>query len=63
MLGNATNIIFDGVVSKQLPAGITQAAGGRRRPRRQGNDTFADMLSAMTLTPGQGIDFPRSAGC
>ncbi len=56
LLGNATNIIFDGIVSKQLPAGITQqqAIDGARAA---GNTTFADMLSAMTLTPGAGIDF------
>ena len=60
LLGNATNIIFDGIVSKQLPAGITQqqAIDGARA---SGNTTFADMLSAMTLTPGQGIDFTALA--
>jgi ATP-binding cassette subfamily B multidrug efflux pump len=56
LLGDATNIIFDGIVGKQLPAGITQqqAIDGARA---QGNDTFADMLSGMTVIPGQGIDF------
>ncbi len=56
LLGNATNIIFDGLISKQLPAGITlqQAIDGARA---QGNDTFATMLSGMTVVPGQGIDF------
>ena len=60
LLGNATNIIFDGIVSKQLPAGITQqqAVDGARA---EGNDTFADMLAAMTLTPGAGIDFTALA--
>jgi ATP-binding cassette subfamily B multidrug efflux pump len=60
LLGNATNIIFDGIVSKQLPAGITQqqAIDGARAA---GNTTYADMLSAMTLTPGQGIDFTALA--
>ena len=60
LLGNATNIIFDGIVSKQLPAGITQAQAVEAA-RAQGNDTFADMLSAMTLTPGAGIDFTALA--
>ncbi len=60
LLGNATNIIFDGIISKQLPAGITQqqAIDGARA---QGNDTFADLLSGMTLTPGQGVDFTALA--
>jgi ATP-binding cassette subfamily B protein len=56
ILGRATNILFDGVVSSQLPAGTTQAqviAGLRAR----GENTLADMLSAMTLHPGQGVDF------
>jgi ATP-binding cassette subfamily B protein len=56
ILGNATNIIFDGVVSKQLPAGITQQQAVDAA-RAAGNDKLANMLSAMTLTPGQGIDF------
>ena len=56
LLGNATNIIFDGIVSKQLPAGITQQQAVDAA-LASGNSTYANMLSAMTLTPGQGIDF------
>ncbi len=29
ILGDATNVLFNGVVGKRLPAGITKAAGGR----------------------------------
>jgi len=58
LLGNATNIIFDGVVSKQLPAGITQQQA-IDAANASGNTTFANMLSAMTLTPGAGIDFQQ----
>jgi ATP-binding cassette subfamily B protein len=56
ILGNATNIIFDGVIGKQLPAGMTQqeVIDGLRA---QGQDGFADLLSGMTVVPGQGIDF------
>ena len=32
LLGRATDIIFAGVLGRRLPAGITDAAGGRRRP-------------------------------
>ncbi|MFJ5956823.1 ABC transporter ATP-binding protein [Paenarthrobacter sp. NPDC092416] len=56
LLGEGTNLIFAGVVSKQLPAGVSKAdviAG----LRASGEDSKADMLSAMTLTPGVGIDF------
>ena len=56
LLGEGTNLIFAGVVSKDLPAGDTKAdliAG----LRASGEGAKADMLSAMTLTPGTGIDF------
>ncbi|QGU05675.1 ABC transporter ATP-binding protein [Corynebacterium comes] len=58
ILGRAMDVIFSGVISRQLPAGMSQEqviAG----LRAQGQDTFADMASAMELTPGQGIDFNR----
>lgn len=56
MLGNATNIIFDGVVSAKLPAGTTQdqAIAGLKA---QGQDQLASMLQGMKLTPGEGINF------
>jgi len=56
ILGNATNILFNGVVSKMLPPGVTKAqaiAGLRAR----GEGRIADMLSAMNLHPGHGVDF------
>ena len=56
LLGNATNLIFEGVIGRQLPAGATQEeviAG----LRATGQDGFADLLSGMTVVPGQGIDF------
>jgi ATP-binding cassette, subfamily B, multidrug efflux pump len=56
ILGNAINDIFAGVISKGIPAGMTQdqvVAG----LRAQGQDQLADMLGAMHLTPGQGVDF------
>ncbi|WP_416404624.1 ABC transporter ATP-binding protein [Arthrobacter sp. LFS091] len=56
LLGEGTNQIFAGVVSKQLPAGVTKAEVIDRL-RASGEGSKADMLSAMTLTPGVGIDF------
>jgi ATP-binding cassette subfamily B multidrug efflux pump len=58
ILGNATNIIFAGILSKTLPSGVTQeqAIAGLRA---SGNTAQADLLSGMTLTPGAGIDFPQ----
>ena len=61
LLGNATNVIFDGVVGKLLPAGMTreQAVAALRT---QGQDTLADTLAGMPhVVPGQGVDFERLA--
>lgn len=56
LLGEGTNLIFSGVVSKELPAGVTQEQLIAQL-RAAGDNQKADMLSAMTLTPGAGIDF------
>jgi len=56
ILGDATNIIFEGVVSAQMPAGATQAQV-EAALRASGQGQLADMLSAMTVVPGAGIDF------
>ncbi|WP_152352400.1 ABC transporter ATP-binding protein [Brachybacterium subflavum] len=56
ILGRATDIVFSGAISKQLPAGATKAQIIEGL-RAQGNDTYADLLAGMDLTPGQGIDF------
>jgi ATP-binding cassette subfamily B protein len=56
LLGEGTNLIFAGVVSKQLPAGVSkqQVIDGLRA---SGQGAKADMLKGMDLTPGVGIDF------
>jgi len=56
LLGQATNIIFEGIISKGLPAGVTQQEVIDQL-RASGDDQKADLISGMTLTPGQGIDF------
>lgn len=58
VMGKATDVIFAGVLSKQLPAGTSkeQVIEGLRA---EGKDTFADMASAMDLRPGLGIDFTQ----
>ncbi len=58
LLGNATNLIFSGVISKQIPAGVSQAQMVARL-RREGHSTQADMLSAIHVVAGQGINFTR----
>ena len=58
LLGNATDVLFEGVVNQQLPAGATQEqviAG----LRAQGEDQLAEMLSGMELDPGAGVDYAR----
>ncbi len=56
LLGQGTNIIFEGIISKQLPVGATkqQVIEGLRA---SGDNQKADLLSGMNLNPGHGIDF------
>ncbi len=56
LLGQATNIIFEGIISKTLPAGVTQQQVIDQL-RASGDTQKADLISGMTLTPGHGIDF------
>ena len=58
IIGNATNVIFDGVIGKSLPAGITkqQAIAGLRA---QGHGQIADLVSGANVVPGRGIDFTQ----
>ncbi|WP_426998416.1 ABC transporter ATP-binding protein [Pseudarthrobacter sp. N5] len=58
VLGQAMDVIFGGVVGKQLPAGVSkdQFVDGLRQ---QGQDNFADMVMKMELVPGTGIDFQK----
>ena len=58
VLGQATNVIFEGVVSTMLPAGTTKAQAIEAL-RARGMDEFATMLSAMDVIPGAGIDYTR----
>jgi len=56
ILGRATDLIFAGVVGRDLPSGVTQQQAVERL-RAAGDDSRADMLAAMDLVPGQGVDF------
>jgi ATP-binding cassette subfamily B multidrug efflux pump len=60
ILGAATDVLFDGVVGKQL--GAMGLAGTPKDAivtglRATGQDNFADMLASMNVVPGVGIDF------
>ncbi|MFF0742482.1 ABC transporter ATP-binding protein [Streptomyces sp. NPDC004111] len=56
ILGSATDLLFGGIVGRQMPAGATkeQVIEGLRN---KGDNGFADMLTGVDFTPGQGIDF------
>ncbi|MGH3859939.1 ABC transporter ATP-binding protein [Actinokineospora sp.] len=56
LLGTATDLIFEGLFGKQLPAGVTKEEAVERL-RAAGDDRVADMLSSMNVLPGQGVDF------
>jgi ATP-binding cassette subfamily B protein len=58
IIGNATNVIFDGVIGKSLPAGISkqQAVAALRA---QGHGQIADLVSGANVVPGRGIDFTQ----
>ena len=56
ILGWATDVIFTGVIGKQLPAGATKEQAVAML-RAQGDDTFADMVQRLDVVPGAGIDF------
>ena len=56
ILGNATDILFDGVVSQQIPPGMTQQQAVDAL-RATGQTQQADLLASLTVTPGAGVDF------
>jgi ATP-binding cassette subfamily B protein len=56
LLGNATNILFAGVVGQRLPAGTTKEQLVAQL-RAAGDTRQADMLAAMDVVPGAGVDF------
>jgi len=56
LLGEATNIIFTGVISQRIPAGTTKAeviAG----LQHEGKGAQAGLIQSLPLHPGQGVDF------
>ncbi|MGV0379897.1 ABC transporter ATP-binding protein [Corynebacterium lehmanniae] len=58
VMGRAMDVIFSGAMSKYMPPGTTKEQAIEDL-RAAGQDRFADMASAMELTPGSGIDFDR----
>ncbi|MES4901488.1 MULTISPECIES: ABC transporter ATP-binding protein [unclassified Streptomyces] len=56
ILGEATDLIFAGIIGRDLPADVTKAEAVEGL-RQQGQGTVADMVASMDVVPGQGIDF------
>jgi ATP-binding cassette subfamily B protein len=57
ILGEATDLVFAGLVGRDLPAGSTKADAVERL-RAEGEDNVAEMVAAMEhVVPGQGVDF------
>jgi ATP-binding cassette subfamily B protein len=56
LLGRATDLIFAGILGRQLPAGLTteQAADAARAA---GHGNVADIITSNHVIPGHGIDF------
>lgn len=56
ILGHATDLLFNGVIGRQLPAGLSKEQAVEAA-RARDDSTFADLLSGMDVVPGQGVDF------
>jgi len=56
VLGHATDLLFNGVIGRELPAGSSREQA-IDAARARGDDSFADLLSGMNVIPGHGVDF------
>ncbi|MEU6809661.1 ABC transporter ATP-binding protein [Streptomyces sp. NPDC046831] len=56
ILGRATDLVFAGIIGRQMPAGLTKDQVLRSMHER-GQGDIADMLKSTDFTPGLGIDF------
>jgi ABC-type multidrug transport system fused ATPase/permease subunit len=56
ILGHATDLLFNGIIGRGLPAGISKAQAVAAA-RARGDNAFADLLSGMNVVPGRGVDF------
>ncbi|MEU5767998.1 ABC transporter ATP-binding protein [Streptomyces asoensis] len=56
ILGKATDLVFAGIVGRQMPAGASKEQV-LDSMRERGEGSVADMLRSTDFTPGKGIDF------
>src|ERR1039458_9707846 len=58
ILGNATNVLFNGVVGKLIKPGVTKTEAIAAL-RAHGEGQIASMISGMNITPGRGVDIDK----
>ena len=58
LLGRATNVVYEGFIGRMLPAGVTKEQGIAAL-EAAGKSDQAQMISALDVVPGQGIDLTR----
>jgi ATP-binding cassette, subfamily B, multidrug efflux pump len=56
ILGKATDLVFAGIVGREMPSGATKEQV-LESMRARGDGDMADMLRSTDFTPGEGIDF------
>jgi ATP-binding cassette subfamily B protein len=56
ILGKATDLVFAGIVGREMPAGASKEQV-LDSMRERGDSGVADMLESTDFTPGKGIDF------
>jgi ATP-binding cassette subfamily B protein len=56
ILGQATDLVFAGIVGREMPAGASKEQV-LDSMRQRGEGEVADMLRSTDFTPGEGIDF------
>jgi ATP-binding cassette subfamily B protein len=61
ILGRATDLVFAGIVGREMPAGASREQV-LDAMRARGDDGVADMLGGVDFTPGEGIDFSAVGG-
>ena len=58
LLGHATDIVFNGVLGRHLPAGLSKQQA-LTVLRGEGHPKLARMLSGMNVVPGAAVDLAR----
>ncbi|MFI8187634.1 ABC transporter ATP-binding protein [Streptomyces sp. NPDC085946] len=56
ILGEATDLVFAGIVGREMPDGVSKEQA-LDAMRERGDGDVADMLRSTDFTPGEGIDF------